>query len=91
MPMLSLAGLAPWRKLHIQAITDMSIYQWGHKEHTLSRLGSQKDHEVHRVDTESTQGWHVESYRVFEFHSFHKQHDLGPRSRSSYEFSNSKN
>jgi hypothetical protein len=27
MPMLSLAGLAPWRKLHIQAITDMSIYQ----------------------------------------------------------------
>eukprot|EP00435_Cladocopium_sp_Y103_P065863 s108_g27.t3 len=27
MPMLSLAGLAPWRKLRIQAITDMSIYQ----------------------------------------------------------------
>ena len=27
MPTLSLAGLAPWRKVHIEAITDMSIYQ----------------------------------------------------------------
>ncbi|CAK9001722.1 Uncharacterized protein SCF082_LOCUS7049 [Durusdinium trenchii] len=27
MPQLSFAGLAPWRKLYIQALTDMSIYQ----------------------------------------------------------------
>ncbi|CAE6963546.1 unnamed protein product [Symbiodinium natans] len=27
MPSISLAGLAPWRKLHVETITDMSIFQ----------------------------------------------------------------
>ena len=27
MPSLSMAGLAPWRKLHVETITDMSIFQ----------------------------------------------------------------